>query len=99
MLPSTCIYIFQVSFIGEDGDDSGGLTREFFTLLPKEILNQFMEPTGVFRHNAVALQVKLVYRVEKLCVCFPYKCESYESPLVSELPDLETYNVTYILYM
>ena len=60
LLPSTymCAYLLQVSFIGEDGDDSGGLTRKFFTLLPKEILNKYMEPTGVFQHNAVALQVK-----------------------------------------
>lgn len=38
-------------------DDSGGFTRE----LPKEILNRYMymEPTGIFRHNAVALQVKM----------------------------------------
>jgi hypothetical protein len=37
----------------------GLITREFFTLLPKEIQNQYMEPTGVFQHNAVALQVKM----------------------------------------
>ena len=59
-----CTYLLQVSFIREDGDDSGGLTQEFFTLLPKEILNQYMEPTGVFRHNAG----KLVYRM-KMLVC------------------------------
>ena len=85
LLPSTCIYIFQVSLIG-DGDDSGGLTREFFTSLPNEILNLYMEPTGVFRYNAGKTCLQ---RVEMLvCVC--PTSESHESPLVSKLPDLET---------
>lgn len=51
------ILLLQVSFIGEDGYDNGGLFREFFNLLSKEIIAKYMEPTGTFRHNAVALQV------------------------------------------
>lgn len=47
----------QVSFIGEDGQDNGGLTREFFSLIAREILERYMESTGIFRHNALALQV------------------------------------------
>ena len=31
-------YFIQVTFIGEDGYDNGGLLREFFSLLSKEML-------------------------------------------------------------
>ena len=36
---------------------SGGLTREFFTLLSKGMSEIYLERTGVFRHNSIALQV------------------------------------------
>lgn len=50
-----------MSFIGESGADGGGLTREFFTIFGKDILNYF-EYTGTFQHNAVALQVRHVVK-------------------------------------
>lgn len=43
-------------FIGEDGSDGGGLTREFFRLISCSISSKYME-NGCFRHNAIAYQV------------------------------------------
>lgn len=50
----------QVEFLGEPGEDGGGLKREFWCLLSKEIRNYMFEGRGqrmVPRHDAVALQV------------------------------------------
>ena len=44
-------------FVGEQGSDTGGLTREFFRLIQYSIMAKYMEDTGCFRHNAVAYQV------------------------------------------
>ena len=44
-------------FVGEDGSDTGGLTREFFRLISYSMNSRYMEATGCFRHNAVAYQV------------------------------------------
>ena len=43
-------------FVGEEGVDGGGLTREFFRLV-SNVTSQYMESTGCFRHNAIAYQV------------------------------------------
>ncbi len=48
-----------MSFIGEDGCDGGGLTREFFTLLARHF-EKYLEPTGCFKHNSFALQVSII---------------------------------------
>ena len=42
--------------MGEKGSDSGGLTREFFTLMARYFA-KYIEPTGCFKHNSLALQV------------------------------------------
>ena len=47
-----------MEFIGEDGVDTGGLTREYFMLIRNSIAARYLEACGVFRHNATAYQVK-----------------------------------------
>ena len=47
------IFYFQVQF---DGEDAGGLSREFFTLIGKEIGKSFWE-CGTIHHYTVALKV------------------------------------------
>ena len=37
------ILFYQVSFRGETGIDAGGLEKEFWTLLSKEILRRYFE--------------------------------------------------------
>ncbi len=37
--------------------DTGGLTREFFRLVFQEVARRYLESSGCFSHNAVALQV------------------------------------------
>lgn len=43
-------------FLGEQGMDAGGPTREFFRLL-KLGMNKYLEPTGCFKHDLIAFQV------------------------------------------
>ena len=43
--------------MAEAGSDTGGLTREFFRLFSKAVISTYLEETGCFKHNAVALQV------------------------------------------
>ena len=52
---SGIIYI-QVLFLGEDGSDGGGLTREFFRLIACHV-SKYIEASGCFKHDSVALQV------------------------------------------
>ena len=47
----------QVEFTGEDGTDTGGLRREFFRLLRTDLSGSYLNCTGGFQHNSVALQV------------------------------------------
>lgn len=47
----------QVVFVGEDGTDTGGLTREFFMILGTQMTRKYMNTAGTFLHNAVAYQV------------------------------------------
>lgn len=54
------INIIQVEFLGEEGEDGGGLLREFWTLLFKEIKNSLFDGSDdryVPRHDVIALQV------------------------------------------
>ena len=57
-----CIYICKVQFLGEVGEDGGGLRREFWALLCKDVKSSLFEGVGdrcVLRHDAVGLQVRL----------------------------------------
>ena len=50
--------------MGEEGEDGGGLLREFWTLLFREIKNSLFDGSDdryVPRHDAIALQVHLKY--------------------------------------
>ena len=47
----------QVEFLGEQGSDNRGVTREFFRLVGQHA-TKYMEPSGCFEHNSVALQVQ-----------------------------------------
>ena len=52
------LYIcIQVEFVGEDGYDTGGLTREFFSWFGSAMSQRFMTSTGTFIHNSIAFQV------------------------------------------
>ena len=49
-------------FVGEQGEDYGGLRRELFSLLADRIKDSLLEGRTnqfVFRHDMVALQVRL----------------------------------------
>ncbi len=54
------MWLLQVEFVGETGSDTGGLKREFFRLFSKEFAGKYLEATGCFQHDAVALQVGLL---------------------------------------
>lgn len=63
----------KVKFIGELGDDAGGLKREYFTLLAREISGSMCEGMAhchVLRHNSVALQVNYMYALEHVCLLY-----------------------------
>ena len=49
----------QVEFLGEDGVDTGGVTQEFFRLIGYHTATKYMESTGCFKHNSLALQVNI----------------------------------------
>ena len=60
----------QVVFVGEEGADGGGLTREFFRLVSYSMSSKYMESTGCFRHNAIAYQVSIhVLQHLHTCTC------------------------------
>ena len=46
----------QVYFLGVNGSDGGGLTREFFSLMARHF-TKYIEQTGCFKHNSLALHV------------------------------------------
>ncbi len=46
-----------MEFVGEEGSDTGGLTREYFTLIAKSLCPKYMDDKGCFNHNSIALQV------------------------------------------
>lgn len=56
------MHLLQAQFVGEMGIDTGGPTRELFSLVMVEIAEKYLSPTGYVLHNAVALQVSL-------CLC------------------------------
>ena len=43
--------------MNEPGEDGGGVCREFFTLFGKDMASKYLEKSGSFRHNALALKV------------------------------------------
>ena len=49
-------YYVQVEFVGEVGVDGGGLKRELFSILRREICDTMFD-AGVLRHDVIALQV------------------------------------------
>lgn len=46
-----------MEFVGEEGLDTGGLTREFFSLLQQTVVPTYINEKGSFVHNSVALRV------------------------------------------
>ena len=46
-------------FVVEERTDGAGLTREIFTLLARHSV-KYIEPTGCFKHNSLALQESMV---------------------------------------
>ena len=50
----------QVEFLGEEGIDTGSVTREFFKFVGYHAAFKYFELTGCFKHNYVALQVMLL---------------------------------------
>ena len=47
--------------MGEEGSDTGGLTREFFRLLGYAVEAKYFDSEGAFLHNAIAYQVHRIY--------------------------------------
>jgi hypothetical protein len=82
-VPEFCFNL-QVQFLGEEGEDGGGLSREFWALLARDIHSTLFEGMGdrcILRHDAVGLQV---------CVILPI------SESVSESLNIACYNILYI---
>ena len=46
--------------MGEEGVDTGGLTREFFSILERSVSPKYITEKGVLIHDSVALQVYLL---------------------------------------
>ena len=60
---SACIYIPQIHFVGEEGVDTGGLSREFWRIFIAEVVNNYCigEPgKSLFLKNVPALQVMYI---------------------------------------
>jgi hypothetical protein len=55
-----------VEFVGEEGIDGGGLTREFFRILFRQFSSVYLDSTGCFKHNSVALQDGLYFCLGQL---------------------------------
>ena len=53
------IVLCKVDFVGEQGADSGGLTREFFSLLARSVVPIYFDEKGVVVHNSIALQASI----------------------------------------
>ena len=47
----------QVEFVGEQGSDTGGITREFFTYVGHAMSTRYLTQSGCFKHNSSAYQV------------------------------------------
>ena len=61
--------------MGEEGADTGGLSREFFRLVCYSISNQYLESTGCFRHDATAYQVQAQSNLTVVYLDFYYRNE------------------------
>ena len=54
------VFCCQVKFIGEDGDDEGGLKREFWLLFSREVKSRFFEGKdghSTLKHDSSSLIV------------------------------------------
>ena len=62
----------NVWFIGESGRDTGGLTREMFTLYSRQLksLCDGQEHMKIPRHDATILQVWLACNMSEIMACF-----------------------------
>lgn len=47
----------QVEFVGEEGEDMGGPTREMFRLVRHEMAKKYLEETRCFKLDSTALDV------------------------------------------
>jgi hypothetical protein len=56
-------HMLNVVFVGEEGSDTGGLTREFFRLVSYALKSRYITATGCFRHDAVAYQDSVYFRL------------------------------------
>ncbi|XP_019853033.1 PREDICTED: uncharacterized protein LOC109582636 [Amphimedon queenslandica] len=73
----------NVVFVGEEGSDLGGLTREFFRLLSHDI-SSYIDCTGCFTHDSLAFQNNIYLKLGILAgmaLCqgagsFPVLCPS-----------------------
>ena len=54
-----------MTFLGEEGSDGGGLSREFFRLVAAHS-SKYLEATGCFKHNSLALKVVVNYVVAEV---------------------------------
>ena len=50
------IISYQLVFVGENGADGGGLTREFFRLVSYSTSMKYID-SGCLRHNSIDYQV------------------------------------------
>eukprot|EP00731_Ephydatia_muelleri_P026419 Em0018g519a len=55
----------KVDFLGEEGIDGGGLKRELFSILGKEIFSSLFDG-GFLRHDVIALQANKFFHIGKL---------------------------------
>ena len=59
-------------FVGEDGIDTGGLTREFFRLIAASFSQKYLDSTGCFKRNAIAFQVSKFECILWICLPLAY---------------------------
>ena len=45
-----------MEFVGEEGIDTGGLTREFFSLFERSVTPPYITVNGSFVHDSIALR-------------------------------------------
>ena len=49
----SCISLMQVEFVGEQGSDTGGMTREFFTYVGHAMSTRYLTQTGCFKAHFI----------------------------------------------
>ena len=50
--------------MGEQGADTGGLTREYFRLVFQQMSLKYMQPSGCFKHDSIAYQVSVYHKFD-----------------------------------